>query len=300
MADRSYRGLWAAVNCCLVTCLVGCTTMTAGVNAVGPSPAPPVPASAAPTSAGDVSALASDVPPKQVRVLQLNLCNSGIASCYTGRSVAEAAELIRAETPDLVTLNEVCNEDVAALERAMAEVVPGGAVSSGFQAARDGISGQPYPCSNGQQFGVGVVARWPSLPGSSPNTGIYPAQDPKDPEERAWLCMDVAAAPPVSVCTTHLAYTDRQVTLDQCRYLFDTVIAGMRERDGAPPVVLGADLNFRAGDRCLPDDAALVDDGDVQHVVATPEFVVDSSREIDLRNSDHPGLLVRLTPREDS
>ena len=111
----------------------------------------------------------------------------------------------------------------------------------------------------------------------------------------------------MAVCTTHLAYTKREVAGAQCRYLFGTVIAGMRARDGAVPVVLGGDLNLGNGDSpdlqaCLPAGSALVDDGGPQHVVATPEFVVDDSRRIDLRGStDHPGLLVTLgTPDRDS
>src|SRR4051812_5360187 len=56
----------------------------------------------------DAPTAAAGVPPAPVRLLQLNLCNSGIAACYTGRSVAEAATVIRAEAPDLVTLNEIC------------------------------------------------------------------------------------------------------------------------------------------------------------------------------------------------
>jgi hypothetical protein len=69
------------------------------------------------------------------------------------------------------------------------------------------------------------------------------------------------------------------------------------------PLVLGGDLNLGSGDSpdvrsCLPAGSAFVDDGDVQLVVATPEFVVGSSSMIDLRGAtDHPGLLVTLTPR---
>jgi endonuclease/exonuclease/phosphatase family metal-dependent hydrolase len=236
-----------------------------------------------------------------VEVLHLNLCNSGIASCYTGRSVAEAAALIRAETPDLVTLNEVCQDDVTALERALGDAIPGAAVASAFQAARDRNTGAPYRCRNGQEYGNGVVSRWPSVPGSSADRGIYPAQDREDPEERAWLCLDVAATPAVAVCTTHLAYTDRAVTNAQCKYLFDTVITGKRTRNGSVPVVMGGDLNLGSSSpdlaSCLPADSARVGDGHVQHVVATPEFGVDSSKTIDLRRTtDHPGLLVTLAP----
>ena len=67
-------------------------------------------------------------------------------------------------------------------------------------------------------------------------------------------------------------------------------------------MVLGADLNLGSGDSpdlkaCLPPNSALVDDGGPQHVVATPEYVVDDHRTIDLRGTtDHPGLLVTLAP----
>ena len=291
MAGRSYRGVWAAIVGCLVASLVGCATMATGSNAVGPAPGPPTPPDGVPTA--------------PVRVLQLNLCNSGIAGCYTGRSTAEAAAVIRAETPDLVTLNEVCQDDVAALQRALADVVPGGAVGSAFQAPRDRRTGDAYRCRNGRQFGIGVVSRWPSVPGASAGGGIYPDQDGHDPEERAWLCLDVAATAAVAVCTTHLADTEREVAAAQCRYLVGTVIAERRARDGAAPLVLGGDLNLGSGnspdlESCLPSGSALADDGGQQHVVATPEFVVESSRTIDLRGTtDHPGLLVTLAPRTD-
>jgi endonuclease/exonuclease/phosphatase family metal-dependent hydrolase len=117
------------------------------------------------------------------------------------------------------------------------------------------------------------------------------------------VCADLAATPPISVCTTHLAYTERDVALAQCRYLFDTVVAGMRGRDGAPALVLGGDLNLGSGDdpnlrSCLPGGSALVDDGGLQHIVATPELAVDDSRTIDLRRAtDHPGLFVSLVRR---
>jgi endonuclease/exonuclease/phosphatase family metal-dependent hydrolase len=281
--DR-YRGLALAVVGCLVVGLVGCTASVIGSTA---SPLRPTPANAAQAAS--------------VRILQLNLCGSGIAACYSGRSVAEAAAVIRAETPDLVTLNEVCQDDVSILQRALAGVVPGGAAVSAFQAARDRRTGEGYRCRNGQQYGIGVISRWPSVPGSSSGAGIFPTQDREDPEERAWLCLDLAATPAVAVCTTHLAYTKRSVAAAQCRYLFDTVIARLRTRDGAAPLVLGGDLNLGSGDSpdlraCLPAGSALVDDGGEQHVVATSEFVVESFRTIDLRGTtDHPGLLVRLS-----
>jgi len=258
-----------------------------------------------PTAAGSTAVVAPApalAPAAPLRVLQLNLCSSGIAGCYTGRSTDQAATVIRAEAPDLVTLNEVCQDDVADLERVLAAAVPDATVVSAFQPARNGRTGEPYRCRNGRQYGIGLLSRWPSVPGSTAGGGIYPAQDRDDPEERAWLCLDAAATPPVAVCTTHLAYTKREVAGAQCRYLFETVIGGIRARDGTAPVVLGADLNLGNGDdpdltACLPPGSALVDDGGQQHVVATPEYVVADHRTVDLRDTtDHPGLLVTLIP----
>ena len=60
----------------------------------------------------------------------------------------------------------------------------GGAVVSAFQPARNGRTGEPYQCRNGQQYGNGIVSRWPSVPGSTATGGIYPTQDSEDPEER--------------------------------------------------------------------------------------------------------------------
>lgn len=226
-----------------------------------------------------------------MRVLQLNLCSSGIAGCYTGRSTEVAAALLRAETPDLVTLNEVCSDDVPELERALAEALPDAEVASAFQPARNRDTGEPYRCRNGEQYGIGVVSRWPA---TARDGGIYPAQDPEDPEERAWLCLDAAATPALAVCTTHLAYTVREVTRAQCADLFGRLLAPR------PAVVLGADLNLGPGDSpdllsCVPEGWARTGDGGQQHVMATPGYTITDARTVDLDGStDHPGLLVTL------
>ena len=79
-----------------------------------------------------------------VRVLQMNLCDSGHAHCYTGRSVAEASEVIRAEVPDVVTVNEVCQDDVAALE-AVLTGDGGGGGGGGPWCGRVGVPGGVGP-----------------------------------------------------------------------------------------------------------------------------------------------------------
>jgi endonuclease/exonuclease/phosphatase family metal-dependent hydrolase len=252
------------------------------------------------TSAGSPAlAIGLDPPALPVRLLQLNLCNSGFAACFTGRSTAEAAAVIRAQLPDLVTLNEVCQDDVAVLGRVLGDLLPGEPVASAFRAAFDTRTAGPMRCRDGRRYGIGVISRWPLRPGSSVHAGTYPApiQDGRSPEQRVWLCLDTAG-PASTVCTTHLASASRTIAAAQCAYLFDTVVARLRARAGSASVVVGADLNLAGADSrwsCTPSDYAHVDDAGLQHVVGTPGIAVRSRRTIELHGAtDHPALVVAL------
>ncbi|TDB79693.1 endonuclease/exonuclease/phosphatase family protein [Micromonospora sp. KC721] len=237
-------------------------------------------------------------------VLQMNLCNSGRAGCYTGRAVPRAAELIRAEAPRLVTLNEICQDDVPTLERVLAGVHPEGRVVAAFQAAGDRPSGDVTRCHNGQPYGIGLLAHL-AVPQVKHTvlSGTYPVQDVRDPELRAWLCIH---APGVAhACTTHLAAFDRAVALAQCRHLMDRVVPQIRSRTGYLPTVLGGDLNLRDGGSpdvrtCVPPGHRRVDDGGVQQIVVTTDITVDGRRPIGMNGTtDHPGLLAALTVDHD-
>jgi endonuclease/exonuclease/phosphatase family metal-dependent hydrolase len=273
--------------------LIGCAVLVIGLTTAASSPGTPM-------------AFAATVSTR-VRVLQMNLCNSGFAGCYTGRSVTAAAAAIRAEAPDVVTLNEVCQNDMALLEKAFADGDHTGATASVFQPALDRRTGAAFRCANGRQYGIGLVTRLPSGSAALISTsGIYPVQDIRDPEERAWVCVDAAG---VEACTTHLANSDATVAEAQCRYLFGTAIPGLRARGGPPHAVLGGDLNLQVGGSpdlrsCVPDGDRRADDGGVQNVVATSEFGIASHRAIGMDGTtDHPGLVVTVayaTPRPTS
>lgn len=274
MAGPSYRGVRRSVA--LVACLVSATVLLTGPRAAG------------------------DAMREPLLMLQMNLCNSGEAGCFTGRAAAEAATVIRTHKPDLVTLNEVCQDDVDLLGEALAEVHQGDKVVWAFEAAADRRTGDPYRCiRNGQPYGNGLLAHVPaSYRGHTTSGGIYPAQDVADPEQRSWLCLHAAGA--FSACTTHLAYTSPTVAFAQCGYLMDTAIPAMHARAGYEPMVLGGDLNLRFGGTpdlgsCVSSDYRRVDDGGVQQIVATPDVTVHSSSLIGMAETDHPSLLVALT-----
>ncbi|WBC16625.1 endonuclease/exonuclease/phosphatase family protein [Micromonospora sp. WMMA1998] len=246
------------------------------------------------------SSTAGATGPSTLRVLQMNLCNSGRAGCYTGRAVREAVEVIAAQTPDLVTLNEICRDDLPVLERALAAAHPRGTVRSAFQAAGDRPSRSVTRCRNGQPFGIGLVARLDTR-AARPDVrgGIHPTQDLADPEERAWLCLRVGTA--LHACTTHLANTSGAVALAQCAHLLDTVLPEIRRGAGYASAVLGGDLNLSRGGApdvrsCVPPDHVRVDDGARQQIVASRGVTICCQRAVGMRGAtDHPALLAVLT-----
>ena len=233
-----------------------------------------------------------------VRVLQMNLCNSGRAQCYSGgRAVSMASALIHEHQPEMVSLNEVCRDDLRVLEHAVSATFPAAAVASAFTSAKDRQTQAPVRCQNGQEFGDGVlVVVSPPDAGSRSYSGVYPVQDPEDSEERVWVCIDLATL--FSACTTHTTSTSPATALDQCRYLLGSAVPMISRRDGGGPVILGADLNLAARgspspQSCLPSGYQRTDDNGLQDVVVSRGARVPGHSVIDMKGTtDHPGLLV--------
>lgn len=238
-------------------------------------------------------------------VLQLNLCSSGFAVCFTGRAVGRAVDVVGTVRPDALTLNEVCEPDVERLRRAVAEAGgPDGTAVSRFVPVTDARTGRAVLCRDGGRYGVGVVVRTTGSPDGSADvrgtwSGTYPLQDAHQAERRVWACLAVAARP--TVCTTHLSSGSAAFALGQCRYLFGQVVPALGT---SAPVVVSGDLNLRSGTAfglrpCVPLDrrpGTDVDDGGVQHVVAGVGTRVVTRRLTGMRGTtDHPGLVVELT-----
>jgi hypothetical protein len=237
--------------------------------------------------------------------LQLNLCDSGLASCYAelnnGRSVPEAYDLIRTARPDLVTLNEVCRADVFdTLAGALAASWPGDWAYASFASARDRRTGGPERCADGDEYGVGVLGHVPAArwAGVDAYAGTYPVQAADSTEQRAWLCVHVVGAH--YACTTHLANSSGAVAASQCRYLLASVLPALWSYGGGPlPTVVGGDLNLAYGGRpdaqdCVPPGWFRKGDGDVQHVLATGGLTFGIALRLDLAHTDHPAWLVAL------
>ncbi|HEV7646965.1 MAG TPA: endonuclease/exonuclease/phosphatase family protein [Actinophytocola sp.] len=242
-------------------------------------------------AAFSLSLLAFAVPPASaamtVKVLQLNICHSGVAGCYAGAEpvLAKAESVISSTRPQVVSVNEACAGDVDRLRAAM------GASVATFVAAQH-RDGTPVTCTNGQQYGnILLVAS--ALAGGPAATGHYAAQDSGN-EMRAWACLPAGA---LSACTTHLSASSGTTALAQCQELMSRA-AGYA---AAGPVVVAGDLNLRYqgspdAQSCNRAGFYRKGDGSVQHVFATTNLAFVSGTKIDMAGTtDHPGWLVTVT-----
>lgn len=252
---------------------------------------------------GPVSAVPS--PGQTTRILQMNLCGSGFAPCYTGgRAVRMAATLIRERKPDVVTVDEVCRADVSQLKAAMSATFGDQPVAAAFEPAIDRRTGGPYRCRNGDQYGIGVLTAIPARSGATALAthrtigGLYPTQDGNDPEERVWVCIDAVNA--FTACATHAASTSVTVAYAQCRYFLRSVVPMLRSKGDHDPVILGGDLNLLPRgplgvQSCLLPGYQRAGDGTLQHVITSPGSMVLFRARIGMnRTTDHPGLLVQV------
>lgn len=254
---------------------------------------------AVPLGAGPSAAeLPSAIP---FRALQMNLCNSGYAGCYAeGQSIAEGAAVIRQVTPDVVTLNEMCEEDVSGeLFGAMRETWPSDYVFWVFAPAASRNSGGPITCTNGQRYGIGILGHVPAaIWAGFEFDGDRLTNQTEDNEQRAWAC--AYAAGNYYVCATHLENDNGDVALLQCEELMNPIVPQFwGQHGGALPTVVGGDFNLTFNGSpdvqdCVPPAWYRKGDGDVQHIMATDNLTFDTSELFPMDFTDHDAWLVRM------
>lgn len=222
----------------------------------------------------------------ELRVLQLNLCHSGVAGCFKGDApMAKAVEVIQDVAPGLVTLNEVCRKDVPWLAEQT------GAVDFQFTPALK-ADNTPVKCKNGEDYGNGLLS-WFAPAWDEPVTGVYSTQSSMT-ERRVWICMGYEG---FVGCTTHLS-TDGPTALAQCKDLVNGPLA-TAAADG--PAVMAGDWNLKYkgspnAQSCVPAGFYRKGDGSVQHVIASDDLAFLETVVIDMEGTtDHPGLEVRMT-----
>lgn len=233
-----------------------------------------------------VSSSFADSSESSHQLLQMNLCLSGQAGCYSQATYAsildEATDQISDRDPEAVTLNEVCSADVAELARRTGYEFSFAAVDYG---------GAPLPCIDPEGrglFGIAVLTK----------DDIRTSQDrafavQADPEERRWLCATTESA--TSVCTAHLSTryssVERIANNSECRELRN-VLARHQE---AGITFFGGDVNRQ--DSCAPHtmwtsrDTTATQSPGVQHIYGTPTAKEWSTSVDEATYTDHDFLL---------
>ena len=238
------------------------------------------------SSGSGESSESGGLPGAELRVLQLNLCHSGVAGCFKGDAVmAKAVAVIEDVAPGLVTLNEVCRDDVPWL------AAQTGALDFRFTPALR-ADDTPVKCKNGDDYGNGLLS-WVEPVWAEPVTGVYSTQSSMT-ERRVWICMGYVG---FVGCTTHLS-TNGQTALAQCKDIVGGPLA-TAAADG--PAVMAGDWNLKYkgspnAQNCVPDGFYRKGDGAVQHLIASDHLGFLETIIIDMDGTtDHPGLEVRLT-----
>jgi endonuclease/exonuclease/phosphatase family metal-dependent hydrolase len=265
---RSRAGFSLAVGCALVLALAGCG---GGSRTVAPVSRP----------TGSAYTL-----------MQMNLCLSGVASCYPKvdypAGVQDAVAQIRETHPDAVTLSEACSGDVALIAR-----------RTGYHArfARVIYNKKLLPCIEPGGRGLFGDALLTKTAIDSSESRAFGAQ--AGPERREWLCASTRVG--VEVCTAQLASSEIDEAAangPQCAELR----ALLARRARARTVIFGGDLNRLSS--CAPrgfwtatDRSARQDPGS-QQVYGTGALRPPSAKVVPARHTDHDFLLVRarLTP----
>jgi len=215
-------------------------------------------------------------------VLQMNLCLSGTAGCFSRTSypavVDEAAQQIVDQDPQAVTLNEACSGDVADLARRTG-------YHSRFTAVR--VNGASLLCVHpGDRgvFGLAVLSRHPV---STWHDQAFATQ--VGSEQRRWIC--ATSARRVTVCTAHLGTRgspeERRVNDGECAEL-----QGVLARyGGMATTVFGGDVNRRTP--CTPpgmwatEDRAAHQLPGIQHIYGSDDLAVPAEQVRPASYTDH-------------
>jgi endonuclease/exonuclease/phosphatase family metal-dependent hydrolase len=225
--------------------------------------------------------------------MQMNLCLSGLASCYGKVAypavVEEAVVRIRKADPDAVTFNEACRSDVALAAR-----------RTGYHLrfSRVIYLGGRLPCV--QPGGRGLFGNAVLTKAAIESTDSQDFEAQAGIERRVWLC--VTTRVDVEVCTAHLnTRTTIEVTGNdaQCAEL----TALLARRAAARTVIFGGDVNRQAP--CAPEgfwtrtDRSAGQAPGLQHVYGSGALRSPSAEVVSAAHSDHDVLLVRahLTAR---
>lgn len=236
------------------------------------------------------SSISSSSSSSDVSLLQMNLCLSGRAGCYSADTrvavIDEAAAVIDSRAPDAVTVNEACRRDADDLAR-----------RTGYELSFAVVdyAGAPLSCidpGGRGLFGIAVLTR-DDVRASHGRAFTARA----DPEQRRWLCATTDRD--VSFCTAHLStrYSPGEAVDNdiQCGELRQV----LARRAALGTTLFGGDVNRQAP--CAPasmwslHDVSATQSAGVQHVYVSRSVGEPSASIVEATHTDHDFLLATAT-----
>jgi hypothetical protein len=240
---------------------------------------------AAPAAAATGSAAAAT---RTITILQMNLCNSGKASCYAdGRAIDEAKTMLYTLRPNVVFLNEVCRGDEL-------EIGWEGNYND-YPATHFTATNQK--CTNGADYGSAMLVD--NSYAFVDSQGLYTAHDGTS-ERRAYGCSRFSG---FFGCVTHLS-TDEPIALKQCNELTKQRLPAFQSslREPSVPAIVSGDLNMEYDtsdpenvQKCVPSGWTRKGDGDVQHVMVSSSFTNMTAKTYNMFDTDHDALQITVT-----
>jgi len=242
--------------------------------------------------AANAGAASTTLRSETVRVLQMNLCNSGQAGCYKqGRAVGEAIEKMKAHKSKVVTFNEICRDDFAKFLKAEGDIW--GHAKGHFRAAGT-ANGGTIACKNGGDYGIGVVQEGNAA--IKTWDGQFRDQSAKN-EKRVYSCMYAPSG--YYACTAHLDSSDEKIALAQCKQLMFDIVPTIRAKVGVDvPFFVGGDFNleYDKNDKenvqnCVPNGYVRKGDGGVQHIIGSNNARFTGASTFGMNETDHSALV---------
>ena len=224
-----------------------------------------------------------------IKVLQMNLCNSGKANCYKdGKAIDEAREMIaKLQRPTVVFINEICRGDEKAIAKSD--------LYSDYPATL--FAETNVKCSNGKDYGSAMLFGGSEYLAAT--GGQFTNQDTSS-EQRAYACARFGS---FFSCVTHLS-KDEPTALKQCNELTKKILPEFQasRKEASMPAIVSGDLNLEYDpddaenvQKCVPSGWTRKGDGEVQHVMVSPGFTDMSASTESMSYTDHNALVITVT-----
>lgn len=271
-----------------------------GAAPASAAPAGPTATVAAPVSgaAGPLRAGAAAPRAQEASVLQVNLCGSGYdEECYEkgGASVKGTVRLIKKLKPQVLTLNEMCRNDLDTLFAEMRAANPDSGATWSFSPITRADGGH-INCVTGGSYGSAVVATIAGM--TSYNAWTYTfAKQARGDERRLANCSVIRGRQGAGyfTCAVQFARKDAEVAGAQCRQLTETIMDELAGKTDYP-IMSGGTFNLgKAGVAdCLEPVAEYYDSAsgdDVQWLVSSEGLTLGDVQTFEVKGTDTPATL---------